>query len=253
MSEVNAELKYVGNELHLFAHARNWKRYWMGAVAPFVGQRVLEVGAGIGSNTLGLIRPGVEWTCLEPDGDLLEELRHRLSAAGVDAAVRHGTLASLPAEPRYDTILYIDVLEHIEDDSGELQAAVRRLIPGGRIIILAPAFERLYSPFDRAIGHHRRYTRKTLQAAAPQTLRLETSFYLDAVGALSSLANRLALRQAAPGAAQIALWDRLMIPCSRVLDPVLGNAVGRSVLAVWQRTQREDQGQATAHAEAAHP
>jgi hypothetical protein len=131
--------------------------------------------------------------------------------------------------------MYIDVLEHIEDDAGEIAAAAARLRLGGHLIVLSPAHPWLFSPFDAAIGHWRRYTRKGLRSLGPAGCGLVRLRMLDAVGLLASAANRLLLRSAMPTAGQIALWDRGMVPVSRVIDPVLGHRVGKSVLAVWRR------------------
>jgi hypothetical protein len=102
--------------------------------------------------------------------------------------------------------------------------------------VLSPAFPLLYSEFDRALGHFRRYTRRSLAAVMPPTLTRRRLEYLDSVGFLASLGNRLLLKQELPTARQIALWDRVMVPASRVVDPVLARGFGRSVLAVYERS-----------------
>jgi hypothetical protein len=147
-----------------------------------------------------------------------------------------GTLedASVSSEP-FDTILYVDVLEHIEDDRGELALAARLLKPGGHLVVLSPAHRWLYTAFDSVIGHHRRYTRADLRAITPTGLALVRLDYLDSVGLLASLGNRLLLRQALPTPGQIALWDRVLVRLSTRLDPLFGNRLGKSVLGVWRR------------------
>ena len=136
---------------------------------------------------------------------------------------------------RFDTILYIDVLEHIEDDRGEMSRAAELLAPRGTLIVLSPAFPLLFSEFDRSVGHYRRYTRASLAAVMPASLRQVRLRYIDSVGFMASLANRALLRQELPSRRQIALWDRVMIPVSRVLDPLLVHSFGRSILAVYER------------------
>ena len=103
------------------------------------------------------------------------------------------------------------------------------------MIVLAPAHQWLFTPFDKAVGHFRRYSKATLAAAAPPELRREKLIYLDSVGLAASLANRLLLKQAMPTHAQIQTWDRLMIPLSRVFDPLLGHRAGKSVLGIWRK------------------
>ena len=222
--------EYVGSELLLFEKAVNWKRYWTAQIAPFVHGSVLEAGAGIGSNTKLLAGLRYRsWTCLEPDAALAAQIELPTSLHRKIT----GTIADLPGS--FDTIVYIDVLEHIEDDTAEMARAAARLNQGGHLIVLAPAHAFLYAPFDAAVGHFRRYCRASLRRTAPAGLREAKIVYLDAVGLLASAGNRLLLRQSMPAERQILAWDRLMIPISRVVDPVLGHRLGKSVLGVWQR------------------
>ena len=86
-----------------------------------------------------------------------------------------------------------------------------------------------------AIGHVRRYDRRSLRRAVPSTLAVERIVYLDSVGMLASLGNRLLLRAALPTRGQIAFWDRWMVPLSRRLDPLLGRRFGKTIVAVLRR------------------
>ena len=229
---------YVGNELELFAEAVRWKRYFRSAIADRLVGNVLEVGAGIGETARHLLDGRQRsWLCLEPDERLGTRLRAWAEAGDVAPLpnVQIGTTADLDPRSRFDTILYIDVLEHIEDDRAEMARAAELLAPRGTLIVLSPAFQQLFSDFDRSVGHFRRYTRASLAEVMPRSLRRVRLTYLDSVGFLASLSNRALLRQALPTRRQIALWDRVMIPASRVLDPLLARAFGRSVLAVYER------------------
>src|SRR5262249_1683595 len=133
------------------------------------------------------------------------------------------------------SIVYIDVLEHIKDDSAEIEAATARLVPNGTLVVLAPAHTWLFSPFDLAIGHYRRYSAKTLRALTRPELKLISLQQLDSVGTIASLANKLMMRSDAPTRSQILLWDRVMVPSSRLLDPLLAYRFGKSIIAVWRR------------------
>jgi 2-polyprenyl-3-methyl-5-hydroxy-6-metoxy-1,4-benzoquinol methylase len=232
-------LEYQGDELSLFAMARNWKRYWSGVVRKYVHGSVLEVGAGMGSNTL-LFTDALasRWVCLEPDLKLLTQLRINVpqSASGYHEC-RGGTLSDLPTSERFDTIIYIDVLEHIEEDDRELQRACHHLNPGGYLVVLAPAHSWLFSEFDKSVGHYRRYTKRTLLAIAPAKLRVEKIRYLDSCGLMLSLANRLILRHGMPTIRQICFWDKVVIPLSQLTDRLLLFRVGKSILMVWKRTR----------------
>lgn len=235
------DFKYVGSELDLFAAVHNWKSYWSRRIQPFVTGDILEVGAGIGSNT-PFLDPGGNgrWVCLEPDSRLIsqltENLAHTTSRRGYEAV--SGTLQSLDASRKFHTIIYIDVLEHIENDREELESAAARLRAGGRIIVLSPAHQRLFTPFDAAIGHFRRYNRPMLRSISPRSLRLEQLVYLDSAGLVLSTVNLLLLRQSMPTEAQLRFWDQCVIPVSRVFDRCLFHSVGKSIMGVWRLDKR---------------
>jgi SAM-dependent methyltransferase len=228
---------YPGAELDLFAHARHWKQYWASSL-PILRGEILEVGAGIAANTSLLINPEVRtWYCLEPDSGLLDRLRERLAADPALARCRAlgGTVAALDPARRFDAIIYIDVLEHIEHDAQEMRDAARLLVPGGVLVVLAPAHNWLYTEFDRSIGHFRRYSKTSLAGVTPPGTRLKRLFYLDSVGMLASAANRLFLKQGMPNLSQIRFWDGVLVPCSRVVDVLTVHTIGKSVVGVWER------------------
>jgi SAM-dependent methyltransferase len=232
-----SELKYVGSELDLFATVWNWKAYWSRQIRPFLRGDILEVGAGIGSNNRFFNPRGAgRWVCLEPDPELTAQLVKNSRETKTRRAYETicGTLASL-ADQQFDTIIYIDVLEHIENDREELNQAASRLRPGGHMIVLSPAHQRLFSPFDAAIGHFRRYNRLMLRTISPASLQLERMRYLDCAGLILSAANLLLLRQSMPTKAQLRFWDHWIVPVSRVLDKLFLYSVGKTIIAVWRK------------------
>lgn len=233
-----APYRYAGSELDLFASALHWKTYLRRRIAPFYGPEVLEVGAGIGGTTRVLHDPSVRrWVCLEPDAGLAGSISSAILEGSLPPSceVAVGTLDALPEGSAFDTVLYIDVLEHIDDDRGELARASRVLKPGGRLVVLSPAHQFLFTPFDAALGHYRRYSKSTLRAIKPPDLTLDRLSYLDSAGMFLSLGNRLVLQSAHPTRRQIAFWDKVVVPCSRIIDPLLGFRVGKSVLGVWRK------------------
>jgi len=228
---------YVGTELDLFATAVNWKQYYASRVAGYVRGDVLEVGAGIGGTTGFLYsRRATSWLCLEPDPALATTLARTVSdlREARDMAVSIGVVDDLESSRQFDCILYIDVLEHIEDDRAEMQRAAEHLRPGGYIVVLSPAHQFLFSEFDSRIGHFRRYNRRSLSACRPSGLVPQACFYLDAASTLLSLANRLLLRSESPTKIQIRMWDRFVVPVSRLLDRLLRYRVGKSIVVVWK-------------------
>lgn len=230
---------YIGDELSLFEHALNWKSYYGGYLQPFLHGRVLEVGAGIGGTTRTLCNGKQDdWLCVEPDAALANTIRDLITEGKLPNYCRLyvGTLADLTKqEGQFDAILYIDVIEHIEDDAAELSRAYDRLAPGGSLLIIVPAHQWLFSPFDAAIGHFRRYSRPMLHKVLPADSIIRKLIYFDSVGLLASAANKMLLKQTCPTLAQIKLWDRTIVPVSRIIDRITGFRLGKSVLAIVQK------------------
>ena len=123
------ENAYIGDELKIFAHAVNWKQYYGSAIRGWFGQRVLEVGAGLGETTRHLCTgQHQEWLCLEPDPEFCDMIRAKAACGQLPGfcTVHNGTTEALQGRNlHFDTILYIDVLEHIKDDCARAPAGSR--------------------------------------------------------------------------------------------------------------------------------
>jgi SAM-dependent methyltransferase len=146
-----------------------------------------------------------------------------------------GSLAAFAQKPIFDCVLYMDVLEHIDDDQLQIQTAAKLVRPKGYIVVLSPAHQWLFSEFDKSIGHLRRYSKRTLCKLMPSGWTEVKLKYLDSLGILLSLGNVVALRQSLPTRSQIELWDRICVPFSRTFDRLSRGTLGKSVLAVWQK------------------
>ena len=195
-------------------------------------------GRRIGGTTQILCKnPESEWICLEPDPKLRTEIDQKIKTGQLpkNCQARGGTIKTLDSTKRFDTIIYIDVLEHIEDDHAEVLSACQLLNSKGKLVTLSPAHQFLYSPFDHQIGHYRRYNREMLKALTPPDCKVVKLLYLDSIGMLTSLSNRLFLRHGLPTSQQIRFWDRNLVPVSRAVDPLIGFSTGRSILCVWEK------------------
>ncbi len=237
------ECPYGGRELELFASATHWKRYIKAQIGQYLTGDVLEIGAGIGGTTLAL-HDGTarRWICLEPDAAQANRLQARFkqNQTGCKPSVIAGSVRTLADRSSFDCVLYLDVLEHIEDDRLEIDRASRLVRPGGHIVVLSPAHQWLFSEFDKNIGHLRRYDKRSLRSLMPLGWTEKKLAYLDSVGVLLSLANAFALRQALPSRLQLAVWDQVCVPLSRIIDRMLFGSFGKSVLAVWESGNPND-------------
>ncbi|MEE2938381.1 MAG: methyltransferase type 12, partial [Planctomycetota bacterium] len=175
-----------------------------------------------------------QFVSLEPDPKLCEQFRQRQKCGLIPTKCEliEGTLRECDPNKKFDTILYLDVLEHIEKDAAEVSLAIERLRPQGCLVVLCPAHHWLHSPFDDAIGHYRRYDKLMYRKLSTyKPLRIE---YLDSIGLLASLANRMFLKQPYPSEKQIRLWDRVFVTLSKAIDPISFYRFGKSVIGVWR-------------------
>jgi SAM-dependent methyltransferase len=238
LSEPHTEITYESSDLAIFAKATNWKKYWAGKLRPYIRGEVLEVGAGVGTSTQYLCSQQYpRWLCLDPDPSHVVQITQLIASRELPGfcVAKTGILTDLTSDFLADTILYIDVLEHIEDDEKEMKLASSHLRPGGNIVVLSPAFQSLYSPFDKAVGHYRRYEKSDVPRLTVNGLALVDVFFLDSIGFLASLTNRMFLKSAMPSPGQIALWDGAMVPISKFTDFLFRALFGRSVVMIWRK------------------
>lgn len=228
-------MEYPGNELELFSLAVNWKGYWISRISPYIGDTILEVGAGTGANTTILCRnENIRWTCLEPDKKLALALSVLLKSNThtSNCNIINGTINDLSEDDPFDTVLYIDVLEHIENDRVELENIQRHVKPKGVLIILAPAHNCLYSNFDKSIGHYRRYNKLMLKKIIPPCFEIIKMEYLDSIGVVASIGNSLFLKRSIPTYRHIRIWDSFLIPISKYIDRLTFHLIGKSILNI---------------------
>lgn len=228
-------MEYVGQELDLVKDVNNFRNYWGKAIEPYLGKDVLEVGAGLGSNMKVLInKKAIErYVCIEPDKKLSAQIKNPQPSKSLE--VHTCLLKDLDPKEKFDSILYIDVIEHIEDAESEVALATQYLKPGGHLIILVPAYNFLFNEFDKAIGHFRRYNKSMLRNSIPKEMKQEKLFYLDSVGFFASLVNKLFLHQSYPTKKQIQFWDGVMVQFSKVSDLLLFKSMGKSLIGIWKK------------------
>ena len=226
---------YIGNELDLFRNATNWKKYFSSKIIDYIHGDVLEVGAGIGINTFYLLEQTKikSISCLEPDPNLCLQIQENHAKNKIKAIeIINGTIEK--TNKTYDTIIYIDVLEHINESKKEIDLVLDKLNSGGNLIILVPAFNFLYSEFDEKIGHFRRYDKKLLRYEINKKLKEKKLFYLDSLGFFASLTNKLILKKNTPSKENIHFWDKKLIPITKFSDKLVFNTFGKSLVGIYQ-------------------
>jgi SAM-dependent methyltransferase len=220
--------------LECLADAPRFNRWMFERVQPWVGDRVLEIGSGIGNLSQFLVdRPTVVLT--DTSAEYLERLRERFrDTPNVEVMRLYLPTPEGPvADRRFDTIVCLNVLEHVADDVGSLKAMRRLLDQGGRLVLLVPALRALYGSLDRALGHVRRYTRGELRAKFEQNgfvvRRLE---YFNMAGIPGWwVSGKLLGREIIP-AGPMKLFDAL-VPLFR-LERFLPWRIGQSLIAIGE-------------------
>jgi SAM-dependent methyltransferase len=218
--------------LEELSQAARYRRYLLELVEPHLGDSVLEVGAGMGDFAAQLTgRRRVVVT--DSDPFCLSSLRQRF---GDRPEVEVRTL-ELPGEvaidPPVDSVVAINLLEHLDDDVAALRSMRSAAVPGGSVVLVVPGYPALYGEYDRAVGHLRRYTPRTLrQAAEAAGLRVAV---LKPVNLLGGLAWWVAVRmggRARPTPMLVRLYDRLVVPMVRLTERRFAPPFGQSVICV---------------------
>ena len=235
----STEFSYVGTELELFAKATNWKNYVGRKLRPYIAGSVIEVGAGLGGSTKYLCdRSHVRWLCLDPDANHVSHLKDLIAARKLPPCceARCGVLADLAPDECADTIIYIDVLEHIENDEGEMRVAATHLAAGGPHRNALASVQFSLQPLRRGYRALQTIRTQRCQTSNGSAADLGAIFFLDSSGYFVSALNRLIMRTSQPSVQQIQIWDKAIVPVSLLTDKIFGRLFGRSVVMIWQKT-----------------
>lgn len=236
VSETDHDTKpvYFGKDLEEMSFAPKYHQWILDSFAGALGKRVAEIGAGSGNFTRLLLADGQRSvTAFEPSGNMYARLQDlsrafaNLQTFNCPLEQEAGALAGT-----FDNVLYINVLEHIEDDAAELRHAHRILNDTGRLVIFVPALSGLYSPFDKVIGHYRRYHKQPLRELVTAAgFTVDKLFYFDVAGILPWYVNFVLLgSENIPRS--VVLYDNLVVPVMKRLERLVRPPVGKNLLLV---------------------
>ena len=218
--------------LETLESARAYNQWIADLTLPYLGDDPLEIGSGIGVSAalwLDAGLPAITTTELDPDS--LRRLHERFDN---DERVRITTLSMEKAPAgKHSAIVALNVLEHIENDSGALRQAARLVRPGGLVVIFVPAFPFASGRFDRLIGHYRRYTIATISRAFEEAeIEVESARYVNAPGLVAWFLGVRVLGMVPSDGPLLRAWDRFVIPIVRRLEARRRPPFGQSVLAI---------------------
>jgi SAM-dependent methyltransferase len=232
---MNPESQYILDDQERMARAKNYFAWQARLVLPEIGQRVLEVGCGIGNFTGLLLDREVvvavdaDPACIEKTNARFPRLHATVADVGRTDFTGYETLA-------LDSCVCLNVLEHIEDDEAALRAIASALTPRGAIVLIVPAFASLYGPIDRNLGHYRRYSRSSFHRLAKRTgLRVRKLHYLNFIGFFGWWANARILKREVQSAAQIEVFDRWIVPGLSRAESWIRPPFGQSLFAVLEK------------------
>jgi len=231
---------YSSSELDAIAGARNYYRWITKRFAPYLGARVVEVGAGIGTYSEFLLGvPGTkQLTAVEPAANTFPVLREKL-AAFPQAQALEGYFGDHAEELSADSVVAVNVLEHVEHDEEFLRLAWRVVVPGGTLLLFVPAVPAIFGTLDTAFEHHRRYTRPALrQKLESAGWSIERIDYMNLPGILPWFVVGRIMKWTSISSRSARFYDRVVIPVTSAIEEVIPIPIGQSLLAVARKPLR---------------
>ncbi|HSC38316.1 MAG TPA: class I SAM-dependent methyltransferase [Chitinophagaceae bacterium] len=230
------------NTLHAIRHAGKFNGWMFDAIRPFIRGRVLEAGSGIGNISSFLLQSyGEVWLSdyneyyRELLGSKFAGFPHLKGVLPIDLAAEQLDEACAPFFGTFDTIVATNVIEHIRDDEQAIRNCRKLLKPGGRLVILVPAWQGLFNGLDRAFGHYRRYTKQGMVSVLGRQMNVVYSRYFNIAGIAGWFFTGAILRKGTIPKAEMKIFDAL-VPLFKVIDRLAGNTIGLSVIVVAEET-----------------
>jgi 2-polyprenyl-3-methyl-5-hydroxy-6-metoxy-1,4-benzoquinol methylase len=227
---------YAADDLEVIEEAHRYGDHVFGLFRPYIGRRVLEVGAGIGTMSRKLVREADLVVGVEPNANCLSRLEAAMRAAPnftlLPCHLEECDRAELHRQ-QLDTVYCINVLEHIEDDVAALKMFRDVIVPGGHVLIYVPAVQAAYGPLDAELGHHRRYSKRTLATAfAAAGLELRRLTYANPIGLIGWMYNSHVTKARHHSLEQVKLFERFVAPWALPLERLIPPPIGSSLAAV---------------------
>jgi SAM-dependent methyltransferase len=214
------DLTYEGRDLEVLADMPNYYAWIMDRFGPHVRGRVIEYGSGTGTVSARLLPLADTLTLVEPSPNLVASLRTRFAG-----------------QPRAETIVMVNVLEHVEDDEDALSNLLRALTPGGKLLIFVPALQFLMSRLDLLHGHFRRYHRPDLVGKVSRAGgQVEICRYFDLPGVAPWLVLNKLMGSTTFNPALVRFNDRAMVPLARKMEEYLNPPFGKNLILVARRS-----------------
>jgi ubiquinone/menaquinone biosynthesis C-methylase UbiE len=224
-------MSYLNHVLNYFDLAKNYRNYQLKLIKKHISGKILEVGPGRGEIIENFLDDDNKVTLVDTDEEICKILKKRF--VGKNADILNCDIESL--DQKFNTILYMDVIEHIKEDEKELDKAIKKLEAGGKLIIIVPAFNFLFSEFDLNVGHFKRYYKRDFQEYKNENIKIVDIKYFDSIGFfILCISKFLKIKDNDKTALGIKFWN-FLIPISKLIDKIIFYSLGKSLICVYQK------------------
>ena len=234
----SADFDYDGFDLESLADLHRYQQWIISHFEPYISGAVVELGAGSGAISFHLIEKSDSLILVEPSTRHAEILQHRFAETS-KVSIVCGSLEEQTVqfpEASVDSIVMVNVLEHIEDDRAALIKISRSLKPGAYLMIMVPALPFLFSNMDTRLGHHRRYLSDQLQEILRATgFAIITARYMDMIGIIPWWLINTVAGKTDFNPFLLQLYDAVFVPLSRYLEALIKPPLGKNIVIVAQR------------------
>lgn len=237
----NKDFIYNLSDLDAMSYAVNYHRNIIKAFKPFLGKRILEVGAGSGNLAEVLINDYdslLEIVLLEPDLKTFTLLTNKFKSNSKVKVINSFSKDLRNFDGYFDSIIYNNVLEHVEDDIEEIRTSKKFLKNKGYVCAYSPAIMFLYSNFDNKLGHYRRYTKKDkIELFDSNKMNIKVIKYSDLIGFFLWILKFKILKSNGEGnfPKQVRFFDKYLLPINIAVEKIINLPFGKNILVVAQK------------------
>ncbi|MBU0613836.1 class I SAM-dependent methyltransferase [Patescibacteria group bacterium] len=227
--------------LDVMSKAKNYNDWIYRTIQQYIGNCVLEIGCGIGNFTL-LLDKGEKVICLDLLSSCIDKAKKRLGHKNnitfIQGDFLNKTTLGQLNEFKFDTIICMNVLEHIEADVDALNKMNALLASHGRVILMVPAGQTLYGTMDQALGHIMRYNKHNLRNKLNLAgFGVLTMRYFNSLGVIGWFLNNKILRRTNLSLSQALFYDQVVIPILSKIENLISPPFGMSLLAVAEKNK----------------
>ncbi len=225
-------------DLEIMADTVNYRGWMYSNIRDGLGKRVVELGAGIGNFTQLLTDRDIV-VAVDNSELAVEQMKKKFAGLpNVTPILADIGSPELVELRRYeaDTIVCINVLEHICDDKAALSSMLEILEPGGKLILLVPAYQFLFGTIDVVVGHYRRYSKKELVDKLVEAgFEIKGLQFMNVIGVFAWFLNNRILKRKEESPAQMATFDRFVAPWAKKIEDVIKPPFGLSLIAIAEK------------------